>query len=135
MKKRDLRIFLMQTLYTMEVTNVSAVEALEFVNEERYDEEVKEWLFEIEKNLNTIDELIEKSLKDYKISRLNIVDRQIIRVATYEILKVDVDIKIIIDEALEITKEFSDEGNHKAVSFNNRLLQNIYDNKEGVKLA
>lgn len=135
MKKRDLRIFLMQTLYTMEVTNVSAVEALEFVNEERYDEEVKEWLFEIEKNLNTIDELIEKSLKDYKISRLNIVDRQIIRVATYEILKGDVDIKIIIDEALEITKEFSDEGNHKAVSFNNRLLQNIYDNKEGVKLA
>ena len=29
------------------------------------------------------------------------------------------------DEALEITKEYSDQGDHKAVAFNNRLLDNI----------
>ena len=34
--------------------------------------------------------------------------------------------QVIINEALEITKEFSDLGDHKAVSFNNRLLDNIH---------
>ena len=35
------------------------------------------------------------------------------------------DPKIAINEALEITKDYSDEGNHKQVSFNNRVLNDI----------
>ena len=35
------------------------------------------------------------------------------------------DKRIIINEALEITKLYSDQGDHKATSFNNRLLDNI----------
>ena len=35
---------------------------------------------------------------------------------------------IIINEALEITKLYSDLGDHKAVSFNNKLLDNISKN-------
>lgn len=135
MTKRELRIFLMQNLYTIELRNISVDEALENIDENRYDIEAKEELISINNNLEIIDNLIEKTLEDYKLSRLNAVDRQIIRIATYEILKGDLDVKIIINEALEITKEFSDEGNHKAVSFNNRLLQNIYSKKGDVKLA
>ncbi len=135
MTKRELRIFLMQNLYTIELRNISVDEALENIDENRYNIEAKEELISINNNLEIIDNLIEKTLEDYKLSRLNAVDRQIIRIATYEILKGDLDVKIIINEALEITKEFSDEGNHKAVSFNNRLLQNIYSKKGDVKLA
>ena len=36
-----------------------------------------------------------------------------------------IDKRIIIDEAIELTKEFSDQGDHKAASFNNRLLDTI----------
>ena len=59
------------------------------------------------------------------MDRLNLVDKAIIRLATAELLDGSTPRKIIINEALEITKEFSDQGDHKAVSFNNRLLDNI----------
>ncbi|HIT43294.1 TPA: transcription antitermination protein NusB, partial [Candidatus Avacholeplasma faecigallinarum] len=36
--------------------------------------------------------------------------------------------RIVINEALEITKQFSDQGDHKATSFNNKLLETIYKN-------
>lgn len=128
MKKRELRVFSMQILYNMDISNSSLEDALAFVNEENYDAEAKLFLTDLVSKLDTIDEAIEKNLQGYTINRLNLVDKQIIRIAVYEMLKGELDIKIIIDEALEITKQFSDEGNHKAVSFNNRLLQNIYYN-------
>ena len=126
MKKRELRIFSMQILYNMELNNTSLDEALANIDDENYDNEAKEFILGILDKKDEIDDIISKNLKGYTISRLNLVDKQIIRIATYEMLKGNLDIKIIMNEALEITKLFSDEGNHKAVSFNNRLLQNIY---------
>jgi N utilization substance protein B len=82
----------------------------------------------VENNLEKIDEIIEKSLVNYSLSRLNKVDKAIIRLATAEMLDGKTPKKVIINEALEITKEYSDQGDHKATSFNNRLLENISKN-------
>ncbi|MCR4898939.1 MAG: transcription antitermination protein NusB, partial [Acholeplasmatales bacterium] len=86
--------------------------------------DVKKYCEDINYNLLEIDELIKKNLHKYTMSRLNVVDREIIRIATYEMMK-GLDPKIAINEALEITKDYSDEGNHKQVSFNNRVLNDI----------
>ena len=79
----------------------------------------------INDNLEKIDSIISDTLVNYTIERLNTVDKAIVRLATAEMLMNKIDKKIIINEALEITKLYSDTGDHKAVSFNNRLLDNI----------
>ena len=127
-EKRSYRVMAMQILYSMDMNNASYQEALEFVNKDLVTEEVTNLVKYVSDNLAKIDEIITRSLTNYTINRLNFVDKAIIRVSTAELLIGNLDKRIIIDEALEITKLFSDEGNHKAVAFNNRLLQNISDN-------
>lgn len=72
-----------------------------------------------------VDEIISSSLNKYTIDRLSYVDRAIIRVSTAEMLIGETPKNIIIDEALEITKELSKVENDNQVKFNNRLLENI----------
>mgnify|MGYP003298049433 CR=1 FL=1 len=76
-------------------------------------------------NLEEIDSTISGGLQNYTIDRLSYVDRAIIRLATYEMLKTDLAKQIAINEALEITKEYSNLDDGMQVKFNNRLLDNI----------
>ena len=127
-EKRQNRIMAMQLLYSMDMNGTSKEEVLSNANKELLNDEVKELVEYVDKNIIEIDSLISKSLTNYTINRLNAVDRSIIRVSVAELMLGRIDKSIIIDEALEITKLFSDEGNHKAVAFNNRLLQSIVYN-------
>lgn len=78
-------------------------------------------------NIERIDEIIANSLVNYTLSRLNVVDRSIIELATYEMLE-GLAPQIAIDEALEITKLYTDAGDKKEVKFNNKVLDNIIKN-------
>ena len=71
-----------------------------------------------------IDTIISACLENYTIDRLNQVDKAIIRLATAELLA-GTPKGIVINEALEITREYSDQGDNKAVRFNNKLLDKI----------
>ena len=74
-----------------------------------------------------IDAIIEKSLVNWKIERISKVNLAILRVAVYEINYLDeVPDRVAINEALEITKKYSDD---KSVSFVNAILDNIVKNK------
>jgi len=75
--------------------------------------------------LATIDQLIIDNLEGWSIARLNKVDKAILRLAVYEMLEGVTPIKIVINEAIELTKNFTDTGDHKAASFNNKLLDKI----------
>ena len=121
---RKARIKAMKILYTMEVSNITLDEAKSFVFEEEQDEFACELVDGCLANLLKIDSLIMRNLVNYTIDRLNLVDKAIIRIAVFELLSGKPK-EVVINEALEITKEYSDEGNHKATSFNNRLLDNI----------
>ena len=74
--------------------------------------------------LKVIDETIEKNLFNYKLYRLAYLDKAIIRLATYEMLYTKEPKEVIINEAIEITKDYSDIDD-KQKSFTNRLLDNI----------
>jgi len=57
-----------------------------------------------------IDSLIDKNAKKWDLDRLASVDRNILRIATYEILNSKnggVDTAVAIDEAIELAKSFS----------------------------
>ena len=128
MTRREARIATMQILYSADFNGISVTKAREEVASHVLTDDVKSFLDMVESNLEKIDNLISKSLENYSINRLNIVDRAIIRLATAEFIDGKTDKKIVINEALEITKQFSDQGDHKATGFNNRLLENIYKN-------
>ncbi|MDY5983148.1 MAG: transcription antitermination factor NusB [Anaeroplasma sp.] len=127
MTRRDARVLCMKVLYNADLNEISIEESKNNIVEEE-DEVAFSFLELVENNLEKIDEIIEKSLENYSLSRLNKVDKAIIRLATAEMLDGKTPKKIIINEALEITKEYSDQGDHKATSFNNRLLENISKN-------
>ena len=125
MTRREARIATMQILYSADFNGISLEEARKDVASHILTADVNNFLDMVESNKERIDDLISKSLENYSLNRLNYVDRAIIRLATAEMIEKSTPKKIIINEALEITKEFSDQGDHKAVAFNNRLLDNI----------
>ncbi|RLD13836.1 MAG: transcription antitermination factor NusB [Caldiserica bacterium] len=73
-----------------------------------------------------IDLKINKYSKDWDISRMNIVERNILRIATFEIFYSDTPVKVSIDEAIEISKIFSTESARK---FINGVLDKIAKEK------
>lgn len=69
-----------------------------------------------------IDAIIGRHARNWRIDRMAVVDRNIIRVATFEMLhQPDVPAAVSIDEAVEISKGFDDE----SAKFINGVLDNV----------
>ena len=73
-----------------------------------------------------IDELANKYLEDWDISRLGFTDQAIIRMGIYEIMWTDTPDVTCIDEAIELAKEYSDE---KVCKMINGVLDKVYHGK------
>ncbi|SPD76204.1 N utilization substance protein B homolog [uncultured Desulfobacterium sp.] len=72
-----------------------------------------------------LDELIRNASKNWRLERMSVLDRCILRLAAFEILFMeDVPPKVSIDEALEMGKKF---GSEDSSSFINGILDNIYN--------
>lgn len=112
------RINVMMMLYNEEITSDSSNLNLDL------DEFGKKLYFEIKNNLERIDKIISDNLKDYKINRLNIVDKQIIRIAVLELLN-KTDKRIVINEAINLSKVYTECENFDSSKFNNKLLDTI----------
>lgn len=80
----------------------------------------------VKKNQKDIDLLINKYLSNWTLDRLSLVDQAILEVATYEIIYTDIDIKIAINEAVELAKKYSDD---KVKSMINACLDKIAKEK------
>lgn len=119
--RHELRIELMNQLYQYDLYQS---EKLPFIPSFE-DENVQTIYQEIMSVIKDIDEIIEKHLFDYSLHRLNFVDRAIIRLATFELKYTDIEKQIIINEAVELTKTYSNLDDEKQHKFTNRLLDNI----------
>ncbi len=74
-------------------------------------------------NQNQIDEIIKKHLTNWTIDRVNKVSLAILRISVYSLLFMkDVPPTIVIDEAIDIAKEY---GQDDAFKFINGILDNI----------
>lgn len=74
-----------------------------------------------------IDSLANKYLEDWDISRLGFTDQAIIRMGIYEIMWTDTPDVTCIDEAVELSKEYSDE---KVCKMINGVLDKVYHGKD-----
>lgn len=82
---------------------------------------------EVIANKKSIDKTIEQAAPAWSIDKLNKIDLAILRLAVYELDKGDVPPKVVIDEAVELAKEF---GGEKSPSFINGALGSIYKENE-----
>ena len=75
------------------------------------------------KSIATIDPLISDAASSWRIERMNVVDRLILRLAIYEFLQEpDTPASVIINEALELARSFSSDD---AVAFVNGVLDAV----------
>jgi N utilization substance protein B len=74
-------------------------------------------------NRGSIDGIIERFSKHWKLSRMSCVDRNILRMAVFEMLScTDIPAKVSINEAIEIGKKF---GTEDSGAFINGILDSI----------
>ena len=67
-------------------------------------------------NLEKIDELISRHLDTSGISKTGTIERSIIRLGTYELIKKDADSAVIINEAIELSKKLASDGAPKFIN-------------------
>ena len=82
-----------------------------------------ELVVEILKKEKEIDSEIAKAAPTWPIDKLNRVDLAILRLSIYELLNSDTPPKVVIDEAVELAKEF---GSESSPSFVNGVLGTIF---------
>lgn len=73
-------------------------------------------------NLEDIDAVISKRAVDWKLDRMLSTDRNILRLATFELLHSDVPPGVTVNEAVELAKAYGDENSGRFV---NGILGNV----------
>lgn len=79
------------------------------------------------KNQKEISKLADKYLVDWSIERLGKVDKAILSLAIYEIKYTDTPSIVCINEAIELSKKYSDE---KVIKMINAALDRIYHSED-----
>lgn len=108
-----------------ENSDLTIDEAISFIKDDNPDLEFDfiNWLVTgVKDHESVLDNKIAPHLKDWTIDRLLKSDRIILRMSTYELLNSETPQKVIINEAVELAKQFSDDEHYK---FINGVLSNI----------
>ena len=87
---------------------------------------VKDVVYGVITYKNEIDELANKYLDDWKITRLGNTDQSILRMGIYELLYTDTPDIVAINEAIELAKLYSDDSVRKMI---NSVLDKVYHSK------
>ena len=116
-----------QTLYALDQGNDQAIEQFdELLKEKKIRNKKAEFAKELLKGVlehkDEIDKIIKEHLIDWDFERLDKIDKQILRLGVYELKYTDTPYQIVIDEAVKIAKNFSED---KAKSFINGILDRI----------
>lgn len=78
----------------------------------------------VRRNRQALDKIIEDFSSNWKISRMSCVDRNILRIAVYELLVMeDIPVKVSINEAIDIGKKY---GTQDSGAFINGILDGIH---------
>jgi transcription antitermination protein NusB len=131
-RRRLARELAVQSLYQMRMNDVKAEQAvfaaieealqdneaeLRQKNEDITVDAVKELVSGTEEHLDVIDGLLQDYLKGWSIDRLSKVDREILRLGVYEMIyRQDVPPKVVVNEAIEMSKHFGTEESGKFVN-------------------
>ena len=121
-KRTKARECALQILYQIDIRKDPPEELIsEFWETEEAESEVKDFAEALVKgtvtNTKKIDEVISKYASNWKLNRMAIIDRNVLRMATYELLFCeDIPPKVSINEAVDLAKKFGDMESGKFVN-------------------
>jgi len=130
MKRRTAREKALQALFQIDMSEAKPEEAiLHVLEEEKSDEYLTNLVSGVVDHKEKIDEMIKAHLEKWKMERIAPVDRNLLRLAVYELvfLKEEVPANVVIDEAIEIAKLYGDE---HASRFINGVLSKVKQQSE-----
>ena len=123
----------LQVLYQVDVTSHPSEEALALF-QENFNFKEDSWAFAkdlvtgICENTGEIDKLIEKEAQHWKLSRMTVTDRNILRLSVYELkFRDDIPSKVTLNEAIELGKKY---GTEESGAFINGILDKVYKAKK-----
>lgn len=85
---------------------------------------IPELVLNIQKQTEKINKIIVESAPTWPIDKINKIDLAILHLAIYELKNEDTPPKVVIDEAVELAKEF---GSESSGPFVNGVLGTVYD--------
>jgi transcription antitermination factor NusB len=112
-RRRRARELALEALYRVEIAEDPPEQVLEDIFTRRvHDEETRNFttrvVMETWKHLREIDERISYTVENWNISRIAVIDKNVLRAAICELLYFpDVPEKVVIDEAIELAKKYS----------------------------
>ncbi|MBN1162658.1 transcription antitermination factor NusB [Patescibacteria group bacterium] len=114
-----------------EECNLLAKELLE-IPADTHDQNLTDLIIEgVKENLKGIDEIIAEAAPEWPIDKISKVDLIILRIAIFEIIYgKKTPIKVSIDEAVELAKEFGNDTSHKFVNGVLGTVSEKYTEKE-----
>ncbi len=127
-KRRRSREFALQVLYQLDITKQDAVRAMaqrkeHFSLKGERDDFVERIVLGVIEHRQEIDQLIEQYSENWRLDRMNLVDRNILRMATFELLYFeDIPPKVTLNEAIDLGKRY---GTEDSGSFINGILDRI----------
>jgi N utilization substance protein B len=144
MKRRLAREIAVQSLYQIEMNEVSADVALQAAIEELIEPDetvevspeddlnfLRAIVYGTTANTEKIDELLNDYLKGWKMDRLSKVDRQILRLAVYEMFfDTQTPGAVAVNEAIDLAKHF---GTEESGKFVNGVLGQMIKESEQIK--
>lgn len=133
MKVRRLgRELALQALYAYETADSTVGETIEYLcGEKKVSDESKKFGSELAnaamEHLSELDNIIAAQAKNWELSRVTVIDKNVLRMAICEMLYFeDIPAKVSIDEAIELAKKYSTE---KSGKFVNGILDPIAKEK------
>lgn len=135
MVRRKAREYALKVLYMFDIRGENISIILENFEEK---EKIKKFADEIIKgvveNIKEIDEIISKVSLNWDIKRMGYIDRNILRIGTYEILfRKDIPSIVSINEAIEISKKYGDEDSPKFINGILHKIKEIVENSKKEK--
>lgn len=133
MKRRYSREYALEVLYAEELNpDTEKIESEVYGKLSELGKQFANNLITIVKNNNEeIDELIKKHLKKWSIDQMNIVDKNILRIAIAELKFLkdqEIDKGVIFNEAIEIAKTY---GGDRSFKFVNGILESVSGDVNG----
>ena len=136
-KRRESRTSALQVLYQWDLTHQDAREVLlhfkdHFSSKERNDPFFERLVEGVLTHCQEIDRLIETYSEHWRLSRMTPIDRNILRIAIFELVCCDeIPPKVTLNEAVDLGKQY---GSDESGSFINGILDRIL-NREIVPKA
>ncbi len=134
--RRRAREYVLKALYACELRELTE-EEIKYSIIEKGGLDEKTLLFakrlfdEVMKNLNEIDERIESLATNWKLERIAVVDKNVLRMAICEVqFMPDIPVKVAINEAIELVKKYS---TLESASFVNGILDRVLHEQEKEK--